>query len=801
MQRVSLDRSWRFHLGDPPGVPYGAPDDANWRVVDLPHDWSIELDRTADAPSGDSGGYFQMGRGWYRRTFAVPENWDDRQVFVEFEGVYQNAEIWINEDFVARHPYGYTSFNLDITPYVTIGPDNVLTVKVDNAVQKNSRWYSGSGIYRHVWLLAAEPVHVAHWGICITTPEVSTTEATVEIATTIDNDETSATRVTLRSCVLAEDGAALTKAVTRLTIRGDQSRVCSQRITVADPHFWSPESPHLYRIETDVIVDGAIVDTTITPFGIRTIEFSATKGLLLNGQETKLRGGCVHHDNGILGAASYDRAEERKVELLKAGGYNAIRCAHNPPSPAFLDACDRLGMLVIDEAFDCWREGKTPYDYHVAFADWWERDLESMVLRDRNHPSVIMWSIGNEVQERNGRSNGAEVAQALADRTRELDPTRPITSAICGSNGAWPWERTDAVFEVLDVGGYNYQEAQYRSDHERHPARIMYGAESTPREALEHWEAVQELPYVIGDFVWTSLDYLGESGIGRVYIEGKDSPSLGAYPWHQANCGDLDLCGFKRPQSHYRDILWQRGSSRDGVGDRDSVGGLYIAVHEPAPEGKTQTITYWGWPLVHPSWTWPGREGETFTVDVYSACEEVELFLNERSQGRLPTGRDQRYIATFEVPYTPGVLRAIGYDAGQPTATWELQTVGTPAAIRLTPDRAGLHASGDDLSFVTVEVVDAQGRTDPNADHEIFFAAQGEGVIAAVGSGNPVSEEPYCGNQRSVYEGRCLVVVKTIGTPGTITLRAQADGLVPAEITLHAEEDASRRVDSMPTDF
>jgi beta-galactosidase len=429
-------------------------------------------------------------------------------------------------------------------------------------------------------------------------------------------------------------------------------------------------------------------------------------------------------------------------------------------------------MLVIDEAFDCWREGKNPYDYHVAFPDWWQRDLDSMLFRDRNHPSVIMWSIGNEVRERNGRSRGVEIAQALADRIREVDPTRPVTAAINGSGDRWPWEQTDAVFAALDVGGYNYQEKQYRSDHERHPQRIMYGSESTAEEALEHWTAVEELPYVIGDFVWTSLDYLGEAGIGRVYYEEEMTQFLGEYPWHQANCGDLDLCYFKRPQSYYRDILWNRGDT------------LTIEVHQPHPEDQEPKTSYWGWPLVSPNWTWPGHEEETFQVDVYAACEEVELLLNGESLGTQPTGREERFIASFDVPYQAGTLTARGFNGGEPVAETELQTVDDAESVRLTPDRDAIEAQPGELCFVTAEIVDGEGRVDPNAEHPIFFTVRGPGSIAAVGNGNPVSEESYRGNQRKAFQGRCLVVVKADGTPGTLQLRAQADGLETTEVTI-----------------
>ncbi|MBN1250320.1 MAG: DUF4982 domain-containing protein [Anaerolineae bacterium] len=772
VKRQAFNRSWRFHLADPEGFPWRRPDFSTWRELDLPHDWSIELDRRPDAPSKASNGYFEMGRGWYRKAFTAPAEWEGKRVFIEFEGVYMNAEVSLNEDYLGRHPYGYTTFHFDLTPYLRIGEENALTVVVDNDCQLNSRWYSGSGIYRNVWLIVADPVHIAHWGVTVTTPEVSGRSATVEVTTTVENETDSPQDITVRTHIVSPAGIVLASAATATSIAAGSSDSCAQSLQISDPELWSPTAPSLYRIETEIEVAGAVVDTASTPFGIRTLAFSPEQGFLLNGKETKLRGGCVHHDNGVMGSAAYPRSEERKVEVLKASGFNAIRCAHNPPSPAFLDACDRLGMLVIDEAFDCWRQGKNPYDYHVAFDDWWQRDIDSMVLRDRNHPSVIMWSIGNEVGERNGRSGGEKIARQLAQRIRDIDSTRPVTAAINGGHDRWAWSKTDVVFAALDVGGYNYQEKAYRSDHERHPDRVMYGSESTAGEALEHWEAVETLPYVIGDFVWTSLDYLGEAGIGRVHYDEELRTFLGDYPWHQANCGDLDLCGFKRPQSYYRDILWGTGSK------------LYIAVHDPVPEGKTPKQTYWGWPLVRPSWTWLGHEGESFQVDVYSACERVELLLNGRSLGIQPSGRDQRHIASFEASYEAGALQARAYDGDELVATWELHTVGPALGIRLTPDRSHLKAIDDDLSFVTVEVVDAMGRVDPNADHEIFFTVQGQGEIAAVGNGNPVSEEPYRGHQRRAFQGRCLAVVKTTGTPGTIHLRAQADGLEPSEVTL-----------------
>jgi beta-galactosidase len=559
-----------------------------------------------------------------------------------------------------------------------------------------------------------------------------------------------------------------------MVIKPGEYSQCAQDLYLSKPQLWSPETPHLYRLETELCTGDTITDTTETNFGIRSIQVDAEKGFLLNGQPLKMKGGCVHHDNGVMGSAAYDRSEERKVEIHKASGYNAIRTAHNPPSPAFLDACDRLGMLVLDEAFDCWREGKNPYDYHVVYDDWWQRDIDSMVQRDRNHPSVVVWSIGNEVIERDGRSNGAETARRLAERVRFNDPSRPITSAICGNWDGKAWPVTDGVFAALDIGGYNYMYREYRSDHERHPQRVMFGTETFPKEAFENWNSVLELSYVIGDFVWTSLDYLGETGIGRVHFDADKAGFLGDYPWHQANCGDLDLCGFKRPQSYYRDILWQNGSP------------LYIAVHTPIPEGKTPFVTQWGWPDVGANWTWPGQEGQTFTVDVYSGCDQVELRLNGQSLGVKPSGADEKRTATFEVPYAPGELKAIGYTASQPVSECILQTTGAPAGIRLAPDRAAIKADGADLCFITVEVVDAAGRMYPHADQAISFTVEGEGSLAAVGSGNPTSTESYRGSQRQAFRGRCLAVVKSNGKPGEIRLHAQAVGLQSTTVIIHA---------------
>jgi beta-galactosidase len=730
MERIGFDRGWRFHLGSVPSWLHGgAPDDGGWRSVDLPHDWSIELERAADAPSGNDGGYFPTGAGWYQKRFRAP---DAETVLIEFEGVYMNAEVWLDEHHLGRHPYGYTTFRYDLTPY--LGGEHVVRVLVDNSCQRNSRWYSGSGIYRHVWLWTGGRVRVDPWDVCVTNEHVRTT---------VTNDLGEDCEVVVRSRVgeqAVEDRLAV-PALGTATLR--------RPLPLEHPELWSPESPTLYTLETEVLVDGAVADTTTTTFGVRTLDFDPESGFRLNGRPLELRGGCVHHDHGPLGAASHDRAEERKVELLKANGFNAVRCAHNPPAPAFLDACDRLGLLVIDEAFDCWQNGKHLADYHVVFDDWWRRDLDSMLLRDRNHPSVIMWSIGNEPVER-ARLEGARIARMLADHVRSVDPTRPVTAGINGGDD-WQWSELDDLFAALDICGYNYRASEYAA----HRTRVVYGSESVAAEAFDHWRSVGELPHVIGDFVWTAYDYLGEAGIGREHAEDEPAPLLATYPWHVANCGDLDLCGFKRPQSHYRDVLWSR---------RDA----FIVVHAPSAAGR---ISYWGWPDVLPSWTWPGHEGRPLRVDVYSAADRVELFLDDTSLGTQPT---DRCIATFEVPYRPGWLSA---------GDCELRTVGEPAAVRLTPDRTVL--GDNDLCFVAVDVVDADGSVHPSAGHAISFLVEGPGRIAAVGSGDPAGTEPFRGARRSVYRGRGLVVLRTGGEHGAVRLRAEADGLAAGETEVH----------------
>ncbi|GEM_PF-83413 len=772
-----FDADWRFHRGDVEAGESSAYDDTSWRLLDLPHDWSIEDLPGTQSPfdpnaiSALDGGFTTGGTGWYRKRFPAPDELRGKRVELQFDGIYMNADVWLNGRHLGNHPYGYTSFWYDVTDYLRFGQENVVAVRVRNE-GVNSRWYSGSGIYRHVWLRVVEPVHVKPWGVCVITPDAHESSAKVNVKSELVNESDQLAKITLITRILDAKGAEVVRIEDRHNIQPEVSRQFSQDGVVRSPLLWSPESPTLYTAVVEVRDEDCLLDRVQTRFGIRTLDFDVEKGFLLNGKPTLLKGGCVHHDNGPLGSAAFDRAEQRRVELLKAAGFNTIRCAHNPPSEAFLDACDRLGMLAIDEAFDMWAEPSKPQDYHLYFNEWWQRDIDSMVLRDRNHPCIILWSIGNEIPNMDSPAV-AKTAATLAEYVHRLDPTRPVTAAVNALS-----EKKDPFFTALDVCGYNYGLAHYDSDHKRLPKRIMYGSESYALDAYEYWVAVLDRPWVIGDFVWTAFDYVGEASIGwRGYMQEKNF-----YPWTLAYCGDIDTCGWKRPQSYYRDVLWS---------DEPQVS---LFVHPPEPSfelnPKRESWSRWHFDDVLADWTWPGREGQPFKVDVYSSCDEVELFINGQSRGKKATNRDTRFRAAFDVPYQAGSLKAVGYRGGKQAAVAELRTVGQPARIKLSVDRTRIKADGQDLSYITVELLDAEGVRHPKAQDLVTFEIQGPGSIVAVANANPISTESYRRPQRKAWRGRCLVIVRSARRTGSIVLRASTQGLPSTEVL----------VSSMPLD-
>lgn len=778
-----LSDGWRFHRGDVSGAYGPGFEDTGWRTITVPHDWSIE-DLPLDEPTtGERSGPFDSsavgtggvaytlgGVGWYRRTLDLDPAWQGKRVSIRFDGVYMNAEVWLNGVRLGAHPYGYTAFSFDLTPYLSFEGPNVLAVKVDSS-GRTSRWYCGSGVYRHVWLTVTEPVHVAPWGVFVTTPQVSAEAATVQVETQVGNGSDAEIEGTLVARVVSPSGETVATGERPLKLAADVAERFTQELAVASPALWSCDSPSLYTLVTTVTVGGEVVDEVETTFGIRTIMMNAEEGFLLNGQPLELRGGDVHHDNGPLGSCTYDRAEERRVELLKAHGFNAIRTSHNPPSPAFLDACDRLGMLVMDESFDCWQKRKNPQDFHRYFDEWWQRDTAAMVLRDRNHPCVFAWSIGNEVVEQEqGDTHGARLAAMQASAIRALDPTRAV--AIGAHPGTDPWEKLDPLFAELDLCGYNYKYDRYVPDHERVPTRVIAGTETFPIKIYETLMATRDNPWVIGDFVWTSFDYLGEVCLGSTSYDGEDN-EYGRWPWTAANCGDLDICGWPRPQNFYRQIVW-------GVGPK-----VAAFVTTPPPAGKSgERVNGWGWHNEWPSWTWEGAEGKPLTVRAYCATASVKLLLNGEDLGSQPTNRETRWTGEWQVPYQPGELVAVALDeSGAEVERWTLKTAGRPAEIRLTAD-AALAADGQDLAFVTVEIVDENDVVCANAESLLRFAISGPASLSAVANSNPMSLESFQQPQRKAWRGRALAIVRAGNEPGEATLRVSAEGLESAEVTI-----------------
>lgn len=820
-QVLAADSGWKFMLGDPANAETTAFTDTTWRTVNLPHDWSIEGRPEKSNPTGSGGGFFPTGVGWYRKSFSAPAEWRGKRVSIEFDGVYRNSTVYLNGHKLGTHPYGYTGFIYDLTANLNFTGPNLLAVRVDNSEQPNSRWYSGSGIYRHVRLVVTAPTHVAHWGVFVTTPNASDSAATVSIETRLANDSVRSSAVTVKTTLYDRAGHEAGTKESTLTIAPGKEAKAAQTITVANPALWSPASPTLYRAVSEISKDGTVVDQVTTTFGIRSLSWSAEKGLLLNGKSIKLTGGSVHHDNGPLGAAAFDRAEERKVELLKAAGHNAVRTAHNPPSPAFLDACDRLGLLVLDEPFDTWKAHKVKFDYGTNFDEWWKSDVSALILRDRNHPSVVIWGIGNEIPELEVE-RGKEIGKQLADQVRSLDSTRPLTLAFPGTTTT---PNAEAVFSQLDIVGYNYNILPtYAADHHQLPRRLMLTTESYPAKAFPLWKVSQDNPYILGDLTWTAMDYLGESGIGawsygtpaeaqmatqvmggmastefidKLFLgmakgedmmaslsKGPADPAMKAvmavlmhdYPWHAAVCGDLDLTGFRRPQSYYRDIMWNGG-------DR-----VYTTVRLPEPDGKKIIAVGWSTYPTLPTWSWPGQEGKEMQVEVYSGAEKVRLFLNDKLIGEKLTGRDQEFKATFSVPYTAGKLKAVGMRGDKPVAESILTTAGKATGLRITADRTVVQADGQDLSYLVVEAVDAEGRFQPHADQEVQFAISGPAVIMAVGNGDAQDSASYQGDRRKLFEGRALVVVRTSKQSGSITINAQAPEMSGGSVKIEAKE-------------
>ena len=757
-KRQLFDFGWQFTHRS--ASPLGSSKNGTTQTVDLPHDWDIfEGPVSGEGATGTGGGWFEAGKGEYRKTFATP-NADI--VKLHFEGVYQKAEVYVNGQKAGQHHYGYTPFTVDVTKYFNKDKKkiNEVVVKVDNSEQPNCRWYRGSGIYRHVWLETKPALHIAENGVFVTTPEVSAAKAKMQVEVTVQNESQAD-----RNATVVVGGSQLMVAV-----KAGESKTVSTTLYVNNPRLWSPESPTLYEAKVELKENGTTIDNATAKYGIRSFSFDAEKGFVLNGKPLLINGACVHHDDGVLGAMAFDDAEIRKVRQMKEAGFNLIRTSHNPTTRAFLDACDSIGMLVIDEAFDGWRTQKNPYDYSTVIDSCYREDIHAMVLRDRNHPSIICWSIGNEVIERKD-IRVIQTAKLLKQAILDCDTTRPVTEALC----AWDsdWEIYDPHFDVLDIGGYNYMIFKHASDHQRNPKRVMWQTESFPRDAFKNWAVVNDFPYIVGDIVWTGLDYLGESSIGRYYYEGERPGEHwfdGGFPeWHGAYCGDVDITGWRKPISHYREVLWHNDTP------------LYMAVKEPdGYHGKILETSWSVWPTWE-SWTWPGWDGKPVEVEVYTRQPEVKLYLDDQLIGTKQVSRDTEFKAVFSVPYKAGTLRA---EAGGESVI--LKTAGEPARLRLTPDRTTMTADGQSLTFITVEVVDKQGTPVPEAAISCEAIVKGAGTLLAFASADLKDTEPYTSPHVKTWKGRALLVVRSTQKKGSVSVSIRSP-LPTASLTLKSK--------------
>ena len=794
-RRVSFNDGWRFFRGEAAGAEQPGFNDKTWMPVQLPHDWAIAgpFDRKIN-PHAGALPFF--GTGWYRKQFILSAAQKDRRYTIEFDGAMSNARVWLNGKELGGRPYGYIGFALDLTPHLRFdGKPNLLAVRL-TPEEFSSRWYPGAGLYRNVWLDETAPVHVAHWGTYITTPAVTDAEATVAIRTSIQNEGPAASKVTMQTTIVDPDGKEVARKGREITLAPGAKETIDEKAAVVRPRRWDIGSPHMYKLVSEVKQGGRVLDRYVTPFGIRTIEFDKTKGFSLNGRHLKIHGVCMHHDLGALGSAVNRRATERQLQIMKSMGVNAVRTSHNPPSPELLEYCDRLGLMVMDEAFDMWQMPKVKNGHSKFFDEWSERDLRDMIRRDRNHPSIVMWSIGNEILEQS-KADGWKVAKRLTEITHDEDRTRPVTAGF----NQYPAAIKNGLAAQVDIQGFNYKAMNYEEVLKAHPDWMILGAETSscvssrgvyhlPIQKYEKHESLQlssydiiappwayapdvefayqdKLPQVLGEFIWTGFDYIGEP---TPYAWGKTA-SPKDWPARSSYFGAVDLAGFPKDRYYLYQSVWTTK------------------------------------PMVHvlPHWNWAGREGQKIPVLCYSNAGEVELFLNGKSLGRkkfgaepmvIPVGvnvsKDKtfasKYRLMWQVPYAPGVLRAVAYKDGKQVAADEVRTAGAAARVTLIPDRTTISADGYDLSFITVRIEDKDGNMCPLADNLVRFDVRGAGRIAGVDNGNPATEESFQADRRKAFNGLALLIVRSQrGQAGKIEIGALSDGLRGAKTTLSTQ--------------
>lgn len=803
MRRIDINRDWTLQKGEPSSIPMVRPET---RTVHLPHDYMIESDAIPSAKNGTDGGCYEGDIQSYTKYLDLPETLRGQRILVRFDGAAGLTKVVLNGHVAGRHHYAYTPFAVDLTELVDFGGKNRLTVTCGTDAGPNSRWYLGGGLYRHVQLLTGPMVHLAVEPIYAHLGHIVGGDAFVVVETTVENhtSEDAVRWVDLKMCPEnGDDPIAAGRACA--FVPAGESAVARITLCVENAQIWDVDSPNLYKITASLSDGESETDAAETLFGIREITVDAKNGLRLNGRHLDLRGGCIHADNGLLGAASFYDSEYRKAKLHKDNGFNALRFAHNPVSSEMLEACDRLGMLVIDEAFDVWNMQKKYFDFSQFFAQEGETELKAMLLRDRNHPCVMAWSVGNELPEQGGVSDGYRTSARLSAIVRSLDPTRPVAGALCSfwtgltdadnarfwdslvkgaqkSGGAmanldseygraiWP-RLTEPFCAPWDIVGYNYLDYHYEETGRLFPNRVICATESKPREAEAYWAAVEQYPFLIGDFEWTSMDYIGEAGISQVaHVDPSQAQSAARtlnyarYPWRLAGSGDFDLTGFEKPQLHFKKIVW--GSPE-----------TYLAVRGPRFYGKTEVLGRYAWPDCAHSWTWPVASGSPIQVDVYSGADEVELLLNGASLGRKPA----RNTAQFDLTYQPGTLEAVSYTNGAEVSRDKLVSAGAPVQLLLTPEKTALNADGESLCYVKVEAADAAGNPVPYGEVSARAAASGAATLAAFGTGRPCTEENYTRGEAVLYKGAALAILRAGTKPGDAVLEVSAEGLGKAE--------------------
>lgn len=819
MKKQKFNQDWIFTIGSGSSLDALAGGNNTAKQVTLPHDASIGRERNPEEPNGSGNGFFREESYVYTKTFSMNADDKDKNVYLEFEGVYQNAFVYVNNSFAGKCPYGYSNFYVDITKYLNYNEPNALKVVVKNGVP-SGRWYTGGGIYRDVNLMIADRLHLAPDSVQLAAIEVEDDQAIIRAKSTIAYTGIGIREITLCTELMDTDGNVVAADEMPVTVEEHSEQTYQQKMYVLNPNRWDAENPYLYTYRTYIKENDSVIDEETGTFGIRKLQLDTKHGLRVNGKVVKLRGGCIHHDNGIIGTAEFTHSAEARVKKLKETGFNAIRSAHYPMSRKLLEACDKYGMYVMDEYSDVWVSTKVEFDYSTQMTEWWEHDIENLVKKDYNHPCVIMYSIGNEIPEA-GNKFDVQWGKKIADKLRSLDDTRYTTNSLnlllaimndlpklmaqnadaqaaantekdqpqeinsmMNNLGAmmaqfmasdFAAEKVKEACAQVDITGYNYAAARYEIDGKLFPNRILVGSETNPPDLDKNWELVEKLPYVIGDFDWTAWDYIGETGIGKInYTDQQSMGFYAPYPCKIAYCGDINILGNRRPISYWRELIW---------GLRKAP---YIAVQLPQHYGEPQSTTQWSMSDAVRSWNWNGYEGKPVKVEVYAAADEVELLINGQSVERKKVGETKKYITIFDTTYHAGKVEVIAYSDGKECGRDEILTASDEVVIAAKADRTQIPADGSDIAYIDICMQDASGILNPNADKAVSISLDGPGEIMGYGSADPESEENYYDTVAKAYEGKLRVAVRGTGETGKIVVTLSADGLESVKVDVEA---------------